>query len=318
MAFARTTTTSTPTTELSTDPVPPDRAVPPTTTAVIVVKRRPCPINACPWPNCAADIAGQPVEGARNHECRHSRSFDRHSGLTRSRLIPTKGIEPPSDSRSLLDEQCDENRRGRDPDTKRQSEKPCQRHGTKHLVQDTDGIPLQERGRYPDAGKSDAERGHEGGRSEPDMCRSVEPAKEGTQQDGSGNRPESEFQRGRVVGDEHGHEYSAQRENTLDGQIDTAHQDDERRPHGQHDRNCRGIQQPGQIPGIEEFRVEDRYEQAENDQHRDRRKRTMPTECRNESGGASHPHPSRQTSDVVKRSASAATPRPRKDSPQPR
>ena len=50
-----TTTIRTPTTVFSTEPAPPDKAVPPTTTAVIVVNSRPCPMSALPWPNCAAD-----------------------------------------------------------------------------------------------------------------------------------------------------------------------------------------------------------------------------------------------------------------------
>ena len=95
-------------------------------------------------------------------------------------------------------------------------------------------------------------------------------------------------------------------------------QDDKGRAHGQHDRNRRGIQQPGEIPGIKELGVEDGDEQTEKHQHGDWCKCPVSPEYRDDPGADCTAIPSRHFSGLPTRSANAAEPRPREHNPQPR
>ena len=105
MPLVSTTTISTPITELSTDPTPPESAVPPTTTAVMVVNSRPWPSSACPWPSWAADIApGQAGRTApAKREDDDAGALDRHADFAgRSPRRRTDGVDPAPDAGALL------------------------------------------------------------------------------------------------------------------------------------------------------------------------------------------------------------------------
>ena len=103
------------------------------------------------------------------------------------------------------------------------------------------------------------------------MQHAIEEAHGAAGDDGERNREQAQGIGRYVIGDEKAHHHRRQGDDAFDREIDAAHQDDESGSHAQHERDSGGIEQADEIAKSEEIAVEQADEDAQRQEHRDRR-----------------------------------------------